>query len=124
MSTALDNSWLYIDGALINEAGTEYVAFAIEGEYYHGVEGGESWTEGSQRASCVVGSIPPGKYILRLNPQWEKAVGRYDITVRSHVPRPLHLVLAVLLVGLWPALLVLQRAAFEGRRWSESDYSG
>ncbi|HZM90476.1 MAG TPA: DUF4178 domain-containing protein, partial [Blastocatellia bacterium] len=47
----VDNSWLYVEGDLIDDATGEVQSFSMPVEYYHGVDDGESWSEGSQDPS-------------------------------------------------------------------------
>jgi hypothetical protein len=121
----VDNSWLYLDAALINEETGEIDEFDLEPSYYHGVEDGESWTEGSPSATSYVGSVPPGKYVLRFEPQWDPAhkVPSYSVAVRSRVARFGHLLLAMLGVLAWPLILSWRKFRFEHHRWSQSDHA-
>jgi len=48
----VDNSWLYIEGDLIDDATGEVQSFSMPVEYYHGVDNGESWL-----AYLVLGGI-------------------------------------------------------------------
>jgi hypothetical protein len=118
------NSWLYLDGALINEETGDVDEFDMEVSYYWGADSDGSWTEGGQTARRYLGSVAPGRYVLRLQPQWEgRPPARYNVTVRSRVPRFYPVVLGMLALLGWPVLLALRSAAFETQRWSESDHS-
>jgi hypothetical protein len=68
--------------------------------------------------------VPPGRYLLRLAPQWEARppVSGYDLVVRSRVPRLYQVVLATLALLLWPVLISWRAFRFEAERWSESDH--
>jgi hypothetical protein len=46
----------------------------------------------------------------------------YTVTLRSGVPRLYQVLLALLLILLWPALLLWSKLRFEAARWSESDH--
>lgn len=120
----VDNSWLYLGGALINEETGEVDEFDVEVSYYHGSDGDGAWSEGHGEATRYLASVPPGRYVMRLEPQWEpgRAPPGYDLTVRSRVPRFYQAVLAAVAVALWPALLAWRRFRFEMQRWSESDH--
>ncbi|MCC7382150.1 MAG: DUF4178 domain-containing protein [Deltaproteobacteria bacterium] len=130
----VDNSWAFVAGALINDESGEVRQFGIEVSYYHGSSGGESWSEGSPRDSVVLGSVTPGQYLLRFDPQWDTDAPRgpyhgrtptmLQVRARSQVFLFSHLVLVFIILWIYPALLVVRRAAFEGRRWQESDYAG
>jgi hypothetical protein len=120
----VDNSWLYLDGALINEETGEIDELDLEVSYYHGSDSDGSWTEGGTQARRYVGSVAPGRYALRLEPQWDPAhkPGGYELRVRSRVPRFYQALLAALAIGLWPLLVAWRQMRFEAERWSESDH--
>ena len=119
------NSWLYLDGALIEESSGDFHAFDIEVSYYTGRDSDGVWTEGSDRRTTYLGSVPPGRYVLRLSPQWEQArvPQGYEIRVRSRVPRFYQAFLALLAVGFWPVMVAWRQFRFEMARWSESDHA-
>jgi hypothetical protein len=118
------NNWVYVEGALINETTGDVDDFDAEVAYYSGTDEDGSWSEGSQSARTYVASVPAGRYVLRLQPQWEKGnvPSRYGITLRSRVPRLYQAVLAVLALAAWPLLVAWRRMRFESERWSESDH--
>jgi hypothetical protein len=120
----VSNSWLYLDGALINEETGAVDDFDVEVSYYYGSDSDGSWSEGGTTATRYISSVPPGRYLLRLEPQWE--AGRpptdYQLTVRSRVPRFLYACLAMLAVMAWPVILLWRWFRFEVERWSESDH--
>jgi hypothetical protein len=120
----VNNSWLYLDGALINEDTGELDEFDVEVSYYTGTDSDGSWSEGNNTAAAYIGGVPAGRYVLRLAPQFEpgRAPGSYDVTVRSRVPRFTHLFLAVLAMSAWPVLASWQAFRFHVARWSESDH--
>ena len=100
--------------------------FGLQSDYYHGVDGGESWSEGARARTNFIGPVPAGRYVLRLEPELEtgKAPPYYDIRLRSGVPRMAHLVLVLLFLLLGPLALAVSKVRFESRRWAESDYAG
>jgi hypothetical protein len=120
----VSNAWLFLDGALVNEETGAVDDFDVEVSYYSGSDSDGSWTEGSTTATRYVASVPPGRYVLRLAPQWEagQAPAEYDVTVRSGVPRFLYAVLAILAVLAWPVIMLWRWFRFEVERWSESDH--
>ena len=121
----VDNSWLYLEGDLIDDATGEVQSFSMPVEYYHGVDDGESWSEGSQSPDTHLSAMPAGQYMLRLEVQWEKWQQPATVSVRidQGIPRILHLFLAMLLVSIIPILVAIQHFSFEKRRWADSDYS-
>ncbi|HPA51651.1 MAG TPA: DUF4178 domain-containing protein [Thermoanaerobaculia bacterium] len=121
-----DNSWVYVGAVLLEEATGQAYGFGLQSDYYHGVDGGERWSEGSRSRTVYVGRVPAGRYVLRLEPELErgKAPPYYDIRLRSGVPRFAHLMAVLVLLLLGPIALAISKARFEGRRWAESDYGG
>ena len=100
--------------------------FLLEGSFYHGVDGGESWSEGGQTETVFLSAVPPGSYVLRLAPSWNGKVPPVrviDVQLRQGVMRWLYPGLALLAILLVPLVMVFPMAAFEGRRWQESMYS-
>ncbi len=125
VNAPVDNTWLYLDGALIHEASGELREFDLEVAYYHGRDSDGSWSEGGTSTSRVVPALRPGRYVLRLEPQWEAghaAPARYDVQVKSRVPRFYQFVLAGLALSVWPLLLAWRQLRFEVQRWSQSDH--
>ena len=57
----VQNTWVYLEGDLINEETGVVQSFPIEISYYQGVEDGESWTEGGQNDSAYSSSMPAGQ---------------------------------------------------------------
>jgi len=121
----VDNSWLYAEGDLIEQSSGDVQTFSLPVEYYHGVEDGESWSEGSQTPSVHLSAMPAGQYVLRLEVQWEKFQQPAAITVRidQGVPRGGHLFVALLLISIIPLFVAFHHFSFERRRWADSDYS-
>ena len=63
LTAPLDNAWMALDVALIE--GDDTVSYVTDADlsYYHGTEGGESWSEGSRSESLLLsgpkGGAPP-----------------------------------------------------------------
>jgi len=120
----VSNSWLYLDGALIEEDTGDFYAFDTEVSYSSGRDSDGTWTEGSNTSRRYLGGVAPGKYVLRLGPQWQagRAPRSFEVTVKSRVPRFYQVFLAMLAVGFWPLIVAWKGFSFEVRRWSESDH--
>ncbi|HEU4453919.1 MAG TPA: DUF4178 domain-containing protein [Longimicrobium sp.] len=123
VDTDLDNQWAYFGFALVEEGTGRTVTFGREVGYYHGVDGGERWDEGSRAEAARVGSVPPGRYRLYVEPEGPQAMA-YEIQVKRDVPANAYFLAALLLLALPPLLSLLLHGGFEGRRWSESDHAG
>ncbi|MBI1753124.1 MAG: DUF4178 domain-containing protein [Acidobacteria bacterium] len=125
LSAPVNNGWVSVEGALVSETTGVAELFLLESSYYHGADGGESWSEGGQTAEVFLSAVPPGTYVLRLAPQWDgkvPPVAAIDVQLRQGVMRWLYPGLALLAILVVPLLMVFRVAAFETRRWQESTY--
>jgi len=122
----VDNTWLYLEGDLINDETGVVQSFPIDISYYHGVEDGESWTEGSQSDSAYTSSMPAGRYVLRLEAQWEKwqQPASLSVKVEQNVMHGINFILALIILSIIPVIMLIYHINFERRRWSESMFSG
>jgi len=125
---AVDNSWFYVAGELVDDTtGTSY-PFERSIEYYHGYEGGESWSEGSTHERLWFSDVPGGKYYLNMDtesdgfppPQGER---EFTITVLRDVPYWWSFWWCALAVSILPVWFWLKKRTTEVARWSNSDYS-
>jgi hypothetical protein len=122
ISAGVENSWLYLDLALINlDTGTA-LNVSRELGYYSGVEDGESWSEGSRTTSIRLPTVPAGQYYLRIDPE-SPAATRYAISVRRDVPMVVPYGIVFLLLLVPPILMTIRPMNFEYKRWQESDYA-
>lgn len=66
LDAPLDNAWMAVDVALVK--GKDEVVHVTDADisYYHGYEGGESWSEGSKSESILLSGATPGTYRLHL----------------------------------------------------------
>jgi hypothetical protein len=119
----LDNNWLFLNMALISEDGRAY-DFGREISYYHGMEGGSAWSEGSFSDEATLPTVPPGRYYLRIEPESSAPMVHYHIQVYRDVPQWAFFFLALGALGILPIVLLWRSARFEGARWSESDHPG
>ena len=123
----LDNAWAYADVLLVNLATQDAVGFGLEASYYHGVDGGESWSEGSSRATATIGGVDGGQYLLQITPQ-RGGTGpeplTYEVELVQDVYLQRYVVLSLLVILAFPLLAWLCGWLFERRRWKNSDYSG
>lgn len=121
----VEQTWLEIQGDLINQATNEAQGFSMLIQYYHGVDGGESWSEGGPSSSVYLSALPEGMYVLGLEVRWERwqQPAAVNIKVEQGSPRVLHLILAMVLLSIFPLFVLLRHWSFEKRRWADSDYS-
>ena len=125
VDTDIDNSWVYLDYALIEEATGAAYDFGREVSYYSGVDADGKWTEGSRRDKARVSGIPGGRYFLRVETSGQSfgAPVAGTLRVRRDVPSFLPFLLALVALVLPPAFLAIRAHAFEAQRWAESDYA-
>lgn len=126
-SSNVENNWLYVAGDLINEETGLVQQFDLPIEYYHGVDGGESWSEGGRDKNTYISALPAGRYTMRLEAQWENwnqtAPPRLSVKVQQGVPRFINVVLLVIGLSIIPGIVAIRHISFEKRRWADSDYS-
>lgn len=121
----VDNNWIYLNYALINQDTGQAYDFGREVSFYHGVDSDGSWTEGSISNSAVIPSVPPGHYYLRIEPEADRGKGQisYTVKVQRDVVQLSWYGLAFLAL-LAPAILLTWRSmSFEHLRWAESDHA-
>ena len=124
--TDLDNSWVFLDFALINESTGAAYDFGREVSYYHGIDSGERWSEGSRHDAVRIANVPDGRYFLRVEEEGPAADLRIvagTLRVRRDVPSVLPFLLALVALVIPPGFLALQHRAFETARWAESDHA-
>lgn len=126
LSAPVNNSWVGVEGALVSETTGVAELFLVESSWYHGVDGGESWSEGGRTDTVFLSAVPPGSYVLRLAPQWDgkiPPVRVIDVRLNQGVMRWLYPGLALLAILAVPLLMAFRMMAFESRRWQESMYA-
>jgi hypothetical protein len=126
-ATGLDNNWAELDLTLVNQTtGASYpVRQAME--YYSGVDGGESWSEGKSHSETLMHPLPAGTYHMVVDGTSD-ALARngalaFNLEVRRGVTDLNNLWLALALIGIYPLIAMFRHQMFEQSRWSSSDYS-
>ncbi|HVI00442.1 MAG TPA: DUF4178 domain-containing protein [Enhygromyxa sp.] len=125
-AAGMNNSWAYAEVLLVDVETEEALAVGLEVDYYSGVDGGESWSEGSSSKREVVGGVPGGKYILQVTPQFDASGDPADylhLTITRDVPLGRYMFLPLLVIVAFPGVNLARRAIFETKRWATSDYA-
>jgi hypothetical protein len=120
----VQDTWLYLNYALINQETGQAWDFGREVSYYSGYDSDGHWSEGSKNDSVIVPSVPAGKYYLRIEPETADVRPNinYSVDVKRDVPVFKFYFFAFLALII-PAIIVSWRSAgFERSRWSESDH--
>jgi len=126
VSAPLNNSWIGVNVALVNS--DEQVIAEIEDDlcYYHGVDEGESWSEGSSDHETFFKAPTPGTYRLLLQGtggSGETGAGPSrgePLTVRLSQGAVLsrYFLAAFLFAFLFPFFELTRQHLFEKRRWA------
>ncbi|UCV18645.1 DUF4178 domain-containing protein [Ferribacterium limneticum] len=123
--TSLNNNWIGLDMMLVNKATGAAWPAAREVSYYSGYDDG-AWSEGSRDDEIVFLNIPAGTYYLTLDPDMppEKAVAVRDrVEVHTASAGWSNFVLVMIFLIIFPIFSAMRHAAFEARRWAESDHA-
>jgi hypothetical protein len=125
VESGLNNTYLAVEGDLVNDETYEVTAFFVPLESYSGVDEGEAWSEGGNSNYTMLSSVPRGSYTLRLEVHGEpgKQPYAFTVSVRQGVPRWLNGFWLFFFLSLVPFVVLLYHLHFEYRRWENSDYS-
>ncbi|HVR19286.1 MAG TPA: hypothetical protein VMS65_06315, partial [Polyangiaceae bacterium] len=121
--TSVKNSWQWVAADVVEVTQGNFDTVEKDIEYYFGTAGGESWSEGSQNATVLLGPRPAGRYVLRLETAVPPgaAVGSVVVHLVEDVV-PLRLLVYALLVLVIPLTAVAVYAHYtEQRRWENSN---
>ncbi len=123
----VENNWVYVAGDFINEETGLIQQFDLPMEYYHGVEDGESWSEGDPEQATYLPALPEGRYTMRLEAQWEnwnqQTPPQISVRVEQGVPRFANLLLLLIGLSVIPVLFAFRHFGFERRRWADSAFN-
>ncbi|HWY21198.1 MAG TPA: DUF4178 domain-containing protein [Candidatus Acidoferrum sp.] len=121
----IDNSWIYLDCALINQDTGQAYDFGREVSYYYGHDEDGLWTEGKQDDTVTIPSVPPGHYYLRVEPESDNRGGiiSYTVSAKRDVPQASFFGIALLALLVPAGLITWRSMSFEHLRWAESDYA-
>jgi hypothetical protein len=128
----LSNAWAYVDVMLVAQDSEDAIGFGATAEEWHGVDGGESWTEGNTNPTVTVGGVPAGKYLLQITPSagQEGAAAEVpptglvlDMRLEQDVVLLRYLLIPFFIIFGFPILYWILALVFEGRRWQNSDYA-
>ncbi len=126
----LDNAWSWFDIEVLQE---EKAVFSLSQQisYYHGYEGGESWSEGARKISTYFKVPKAGDYALRIfgdGGTGESGINPQDKTLYIKLKQGVivsRYFIALMLISLFAIIFrPMRKFIFEGRRWqaySEDD---
>ena len=124
-SAPVSNSGAYLDVDLINEQSQEIESVNIPVSYFQGIDGGESWSEGSPTSNAAMSSLPAGKYTLRVEGELENVAGPLPIEVKveQNVVRGINFICALVILALVPIFGLIRKFSFETSRWKNSMFT-
>jgi DNA-directed RNA polymerase subunit RPC12/RpoP len=131
VTTELQNTFLWVGMALVNEKTQEVFEMEVEPSFYAGVTDGESWSEGSKRQTATASGLSPGTYVLRLQPVGDTPDNctrlgtmcptSFRVRLKNDVPILWPGILALLLIVIVPIVALIRMIVFESKRWAESN---
>ncbi len=117
ISSSVDNSWVYYDISVIDAQNEEIYSLAKEISYYHGYEGGESWSEGSREAEAYFSVPKAGDYLLLFNAP-ENRRGVYTrVLLKENVVRPFYFVGLFFLFLLGASIYLIRYLSYQSKLW-------
>ncbi len=129
-ASPLSNAWGSLEILLVPHHGDDAISLEIDVDEWHGVDGGESWSEGSNVRQAMIGGVPGGTYTVQIMAHAGTATAAVDasqltwwIKIRRDVVATPYVLLPLgIIVGL-PLIFGLLALTFESRRWKNSDYA-
>ncbi|GAA4374852.1 DUF4178 domain-containing protein [Hymenobacter koreensis] len=123
LSGDVDNNWMELPVALVNEGQGPSFEFTKALEYYHGYEDGGSWSEGSPSDEAMLSRVPSGRYHLNIYPISERGLSHLvSVRVTQNPALVSNTLLLVTLLFAYPVALYVWRYFHEQQRWQNSDY--
>lgn len=123
LSSPLYNEWIEADISLVNEKTGEDYSLASGAEYYSGVDGGESWSEGSKNSSEFISQVPGGTYHLDLNVETDMRHPEINLKLTRNGAMLGNFLIILLMISFYPIWMLWRGRSFEMARWENSDYS-
>jgi ribosomal protein S27E len=123
--TDLDNNWLGLGLTLVEkDSGRAWVAQS-DVAYWHGSDGGESWSEGDRERELVFRDLPAGSYYFVIDPEIsaERPVAVADrIRVIRNQAAWSNFFFLLIFLAMLPMFSRYRVSAFEAERWKDADF--
>ncbi len=117
INTNVNNSWVYYDISVIDEHNEEVYSLGKEISYYHGYEGGESWSEGSRQTSAFFKVSKAGDYLLLFNAPENRHSVATQVIIKEGVIRPYYFVWLLIFFFAASTLYVIRYASYQAKLW-------
>jgi len=132
VANSVNNSWVALSVAVLDEEENVMLDAEATVEYFHGVEGGESWSEGSRKGYTLFRLTGPKQYRLNVFGSagiWSKDGGDRPTLAGAPVVLTLHrdvlparyFFYAAMLAAIFPIWEFCRQGLFEARRWPSDD---
>jgi hypothetical protein len=129
---SVNNSWVALSVAVLDEEENVLLDAEATVQYFHGVEGGESWSEGSRRDYTLFRLTGPKQYRLNVFGSagvWSKSGGDRETSTGAPVELTLYrgvlparyFFCAAVLAFIFPIWEFGRQGLFEARRWASED---
>ena len=123
----INDDWLELDLALVNEQENTVKEAKQALEYYSGVDyEGYQWSEGEQNTKTLFAAVPKGIYRLLIDADTNVFQTGLPITFYLHVKRDVtnwsNYAITLLLLLIYPGYVTFRYKYIESSRWSESDF--
>jgi hypothetical protein len=122
--TDLDNNWLGLGLTLVEKKSGRAWTAQSDVAYWHGSDGGESWSEGDKTRELVFRDLPAGTYYFVMDPEIsaEKpvAVANRVKVIRDQAAWSNFFFLLIFL-AIFPLFSRYRMTAFETERWKNAD---
>jgi hypothetical protein len=116
----VDNNWIYFDISVLDADDEEVYALGEEISYYHGYEGGESWSEGSRSATAFFKVERAGDYRLEFSAPENSYSFYTHVTIRENVVRSLYFVILLVIFGLGTLIYLVKYASYYSKLWKHT----
>lgn len=127
INASVDNSWFWVSGELVNDTTGESFPFERSVEYYHGVDGGESWSEGGTSQTVLISRLAAGKYYINMDTESgdfrDSTPHSFTVIVQRAVTTYSNYFWSLFFVSIFPFLAWLFSRNETVSRWSQSDFS-
>ena len=126
--TSLNNEWLELELALVNDQGDTIKETKQALEFYSGSDyDGYYWREGDLDKDSLFSAVPEGYYRLLIDTDSGAYYKRQPMTFHVQVKRDVsswsNYGFTLLLLLLYPGYMTYRHDRIESARWSESDFS-
>jgi hypothetical protein len=120
MRANVNNSWVYYDISVLDEQNEELYSMGEEISYYHGYEGGESWSEGSTDATAYFKLDRAGDYLLLfIAPENPRGVFT-QIELRENVVRTLYFVILFVIFLVFSLWYLIKLGIYQSKLWEHT----